>query len=282
MTNLDAHDDRPHEVLFYAVLALIGTAVGCAILLLWIPRPAPLELPTLVIDRDQARAQVDIDQQLAAQDQGELGRELYQTLRDVGRAELEPDEARGIALEKRIRVLKKRAHEELDAQSFAAVRAYATQRSMLALHAQLEDENEERELIGAQRSMFASYGYISPEGTVLAPELTLRTMFKVRWNMVFADSATADLKPIERFAYEGFRALEAENMPATVRGAALEELVREGGGLRAERALAIFQAAIGKAGPLIARVQNSEQEAQQLRLRNMAINMTRKLEAAGR
>jgi hypothetical protein len=266
--------DQPRDVLFLAVCALLGTAVVCATVLCAAPRPAPLELPVLVLDEPKARQQIAADEQLAARKQSDLDREFYQALRDVGRSELERQEQRAYALEQRLFGLKRKLKSDLDAQGVAAVRAYATQRSMLALMARLDDENEERELIGAQRSMFAAYGYISPEGGLLAPELTLRAMFKVRWSMIFSDAEpTAGLTPIELYAYEGFRALEAEQLPPHVRVAALYELIRAGGGLRAERALAIVQAANGKGGPLLARVQNSEQESAQLRLRNMALSV---------
>jgi hypothetical protein len=277
VTNRSDEMDRPRDTVFFAVLTLVATATVCATVLCTLPRTAPLELPVLVLDEAKARAQIAADEQLAGQKQSELARELYQALRDAGRSELERHEGRAYALEQRVNGLKKRIARELDAQGVAAVRAYATQRSMLALLAQLEDEQEERELVGAQRSMFATYGYISPEGALLAPALTLRSMFKVRWNMIFMEGPpTRGLSPIELCAYEGFRALEAENMPPHVQSEALYELIRAGGGLRAERALAVLQAAHGKAGPLSARVQNSAQEAAQLRLRNMALTVQRR------
>lgn len=273
MTNRNDETDRPRDGVFTAVFALIALAVACASFLCTLPRPAPLELPVLLLDESKARAQIEEDERLSATEQTELGREFYQALRDAGKSELERNEARAYALERRILALKARAVSELNAEALRVVRAYATQRSMLALFAQLDDENEERELIGAQRSLFATYGYISPEGSLLAPRLSIRAMFKVRWNMVFGQPPTSGLSAIELYAYEGFRALEAEEMPAELRYAGLYELIRAGGGVRAERALAILQAAGGKAGPLIARVQNSEKEAAQLRLRNMALGL---------
>jgi hypothetical protein len=273
VTNRKDETDRPRDTAFTAVFALLATGVTCAIVLLAVPRPAPFELPVLMLDEARARAQIAADESLSAQKQSALSLDFYSALRAAGREELEPNEKRAYALEQRIIALKKRAVSELDAKGLAVVRAYATQRSMLALFAQLDDENEERELIGPQRSMFAAYGYISPEGSPLAPALTLRTMFKVRWNMIFLERPTRGLSPIELYAYEGFRALETDNMPTGIRVAALYELIRAGGGVRAERALAVLQAANGKAGPLIARVQNSEKEAAQIRLRNMALTV---------
>jgi hypothetical protein len=282
VTNRDDETDRPRDAVFIAVCALIVTAASCAILLCVVPRPAPLELPVLLLDEAKVSAQIAADDRLAGRKESDLGRAFYQALRETGRAELEPDEARAHALGQRIKELTERARHELDADGLSAVRAYATQRSMLALLAQLEDEQEERELLGAQRSMFASYGYISAEGTPLAPALTLRAMFKVRWNMIFGQAPTAALSQVEIFAYEGFRALEAEHIPLGVRFTALYELIRAGGGVRAERALAILQAASGKAGPLIARVQNSEQESAQIRLSNMALTVLRAQQAEDR
>jgi hypothetical protein len=277
VTNRSDEIDRPRDPVFPAVLALLGTAMVCATVLCTLPRPAPLELPVLVLDEAKARAQIAADERLAAQEQSELAQELYQALRDAGRSELERHEGRAYALEQRINALKKRIARELDAQRVAAVRAYATQRSVLALFAQLKDEQEERDLVGAQRSMFAIYGYISPEGSLLAPALTVRSMFKVRWNMIFMEGPpTRGLSPIELCAYEGFRALEAQNMPAHLQFEALYELSRAGGGLRVERALAVLQAVHGKAGPLSARVQHSAEEAAQLRLRNMALTVARR------
>ena len=271
VTNRNDDLQRPRDLSFSATFALMAMAMACAIFLCAVPRPVPFELPVLTMDERAVREQIEADRRLAGPPQSELARALYQTLRDAGRSELDADETRAYKLEQRIRALKKRVETELSAEGLRAVRAYATERFMLALSAELDDENEERELIGAQRSMFAAYGYITPEGHLLAPELTLRAMFKVRWNMIFHAPPTASLSAIEAYAYEGFRALEATNLPPELRFAALYEWIRAGGGLRAERALAILQAASGKAGPLVARVQGSENEAAQLRLRNMAL-----------
>ena len=271
MTNRSDEIDPPRDVVFSAAFALMVMAMACATFLCAVPRPVPFELPVLTLDEESVRAQIEEDRRLAALPESELARALYQALRDAGRSELERDEARGYQLEQRISGLKKRVQSELSPEGLRAVRAYATQRFMLALFAKLDDENEERELVGAQRSMFAGYGYMTPEGDLLAPALTIRAMFKVRWNMIFHAPPTAALSPIELYAYEGFRALEAKNLPPELRYRALYELIRAGGGLRAERALAIFQAENGKGGPLLARVQGSANEAGQLRLRNMAL-----------
>jgi hypothetical protein len=271
VTNRSDEVDPPRDRTFMALLALMATGVVCATYLCALPRPAPLELPVLNLDEAKARRQIEVDEGLATEAQDELSKAMYQALRASGKLELEPHDRRAYELEQRILALSKRAHRELGNKGLLAVRAYATQRSMLALFAQLDDEQEERELIGVQRNMFAAYGYMTKEGRLLAPALTVRTMFKVRWNMIFGEPVTAGLSQIELFAYEGFRALEVDDMPADMRFAALYELIRAGGGLSAERALAILQAAGGKAGPLIARVQNSEQESRLLRLRNMAL-----------
>lgn len=260
---------RRPEATFVAVIALILTAVACASVLFAVPRPAPLELPVLYLERASVDVQLAEDRALGAAPHSALTRELYRVLLEVGRWEFEqhvgsrnPPEVHA--------ALRSRAEREIGAKGLKAVRAYATQRFMRALSDGLADADEERGVVGAMFDFLLEHGYVTRDGALLAPELSVRASYKVRWNMIFEMEPTAGLSSIEQRAYHGFRALEAQAVPDLTRHEAFVALLQQGRDPRIEQAAAIWQARVGQRRALVPYLEDPHAT---LRLRNMALGV---------
>lgn len=258
---------------FAAAIALMSTAIACAIVLFAVPRPARLELPVLLLDMTKVRAQLADDSVFAARPATPLMRELDRVLLEVGRSEFDRDPRTQTPASRALPGLKARAQSELGEDGLKAVRAYATERFMRALSFGLADAQEEHGVVGAVFDFLLVHGYVMPDGTLLAPELSVRATYKVRWNMLFGFLPTAGLSPIERRAYEGFRALEAENMPDVARHAALQALLNEGSDVTFQRAAAIWQAEAGSKRMLLRYLDPPAEGLPNLRMRNMAVRL---------
>jgi len=234
-----------------------------------VPRPVPYELPVLMLDAAQVRAQLAEDQQLARAPSTPLAKALDRALLRQGALEFEPDSPRAPAPS--MASLRPRIERELGSAGLRALRAFATERFMRALATRLDDVEEEHGVVGAQYSLFLQHGYLAPDGSLLAPVLSLRATYKVRCNMVFGLAPDAGLSRIERLAYEGYRALEARNLPDEVRTEALQQLLRLApDDARFQQAWLIWQARAGSVGPLQQYLGTAEGQAASLRLRNMA------------
>lgn len=273
MTNWTEDRPPPRDRTFTAAFALMITALGCAVLLLAVPRPVPLSLPVLSLPRAEVDAQLAKDRALAARaPSSPAAKELYALWLELGRQEL-AQHAVPRALQEQLPSALARLTQQLQPRDIAALRARATERYMQALLGELPDTEEARGLLGEQPALLIAYGYLSPSGQLLAPELSVRATYKVRWNMLFGLPATAELSRIELCAYEGFRGLEARGMPPELRVQALQELARAGGS-QAREALAILNADNGAPAKLLALVRSPE-HGSRLRLRNMALTFVR-------
>lgn len=252
-------------------MALSAMAVACSSVLLAVARPVPLELPVLALDPNLVREQLAEDARLAAGPASALAQEFYRVLLEAGRAEYEQDFANSAAQQRHIEALRKRA---LPSQELRTMQAYATERFMRALSSRLSDIAEEHGLVGAHYSFMLQHGYVAQSGNLLAPQLTVRATYKVRWNMLFGYASTAGLSRIERIAYEGFRALEAYAMPEHARYDALKELMRLAPE-QFEEAVLIWQAQQGRPGALLEYMDAGAWKSASLRLRNMALSTRR-------
>jgi hypothetical protein len=260
---------RPRDPVFVAVCALFATLVACAIVPFAVPRPVPYRLPVLVLDAAQVRTQLGEDQRRAIAPATPLARELYRLLLERGRAEFARDFSRTVATKRALLALQPRLASELSEDALRGLQAYASARFMRALATRLDDLDEERGVVGAQYTLFLRHGYLTPDGSALAPELSLRATYKVRCNLMFGLSPHAGLSRIEQLAYEGYRALEAQGLADFDRSQALRELVRLAPEEpRFQEAWLIWQARMGSPGPLAQYVASGR--AMSLRLRNMA------------
>jgi hypothetical protein len=280
VTNRAENVPRAQGRAFTSTLALLSAAVACAVVLIAVPRPVPLALPALVLPAAEVRAALARDRELAAgAPTTPAAVAMYDLLLAAGQQELGRPTPEG-PWQYRTHRVEKAALAEVGEAGVRALRARATERFMRALAGELEDRAEAEGLCGGQRDLLMQHGYLSVGGRFLAPALSVRATYKGRWNMIFGRAPSFDLSPIERLAYEGFRGLEARNMPEEQRGLALAAYA-EGGGRRGAEALAIWGAFSGQSAALVERGRATGFASTDLRLRNMALGVlsARRMEA---
>jgi hypothetical protein len=270
VTNRDENVPRAQGRAFTSTLALLIAAAACALVLIAVPRPVPLELPTLQLPAAEVRAQLAQDRQLAARaPRTPVASAMYEVLLDAGRQELGRQMPAG-PWQNRAGPAEKQALAEFGEAGIRALRARATERFMRALAGELDEQAEAEGLRGGQRDLLTQHGYLSLRGRLMAPALSVRATYKGRWNMIFGRAPSFDLSPVERLAYEGFRALEARNMPIEQRALAISEFA-DARGRRSAEALAIWSAFTGRADALVAHARANDLVSTELRLRNMAL-----------
>lgn len=266
---------RPRDPTFVAVCALFVTTLVCASVPFLLPRPGRLELPVLQLDRAAVLAQIAEDRALARPPSAPLMVELYRTLLERGRAEFAAGAVQLAVAKDVFAPLRVRIKRELSPAQLRALQAYTTERFMHALVSGIDDADEERGVVGAQYSMYLLHGYIAPNGSWLAPELSLRATYKVRLNLLLGVAPSAGLSRIEQLAYQGFRAFEAQALPAELRVEAFEELLRlTPNDARAREGWLIARAEAGDGRALLAYLRSPDGASASLRLRNSARSLT--------
>lgn len=271
MSNRIELQTSPRDRAFTGAFALLITALGCSIVLLSVPREAPLSLPVLMLPTAEVRDQLAHDRALAMGAPSlPASSMLYGLLLEVGHQELARQAVERAFLE-RLPTQMSRLNQQLEPAKIAAMRARASERFMLALAGQLSDLAEARGLLGEQPGLLATHGYLSSDGTLLAPELSVRATYKVRWNQLFGRPTSEGLSRVERCAYEGFRGLEAQQIPPAIRDRALREYASLGCAHGTE-ALAIWLAQNQEPALLI---DLAREQRAPMRVRNMALTFLR-------
>jgi hypothetical protein len=201
------------DTTFTAAFTLIAAGIACGIVLVVMPRPIePKQLPPLALAENAVAQQLATDARAAAAvPTGARVSELYELYLEEGLAESmgAASSAGTGARRKDIQFLSSRLFDELGPDGVRALRAHAVARFLTALAGKLSDEHEVTGLVGGVRPMFERYGLIDAEGRLLAPELTVRTAYKVRWNLAYVRPAYDQLTEIEQQAYAGFFALHS-------------------------------------------------------------------------
>ncbi|MGD8862962.1 MAG: hypothetical protein PVI30_23310 [Myxococcales bacterium] len=214
-----------------AAVVLLVVAVGCASLLMVLPRHVPpLSTPLLTLDADAVAEALRRDAELAhAAKPSGRARELDALLLEHGRLEVSgPEEAR-LYRERRRRLREGYAAlVQAEGQRAAlALRAVATERFDAALDLELPTD-QARAAIGATAATLAHEG-ATVDGVLVAPRFVARVMFEARWNVLHGRPADADLSPVKRRALFGWQALQAEPMSLARRLQALERYAQAGG-----------------------------------------------------
>ena len=117
--------------------------------------------------------------------------------------------------------------------------------------------------------MLQVYGAIH-DGVLIAPETTVRALYKARWNAIHRRPLVEGLTPIEEQAYWGWLALHASSADPSLRREALERFA-EAGGSGTREAAALFQLLDGRPEQAAAALQELYASRGELRLRNLAI-----------
>ena len=279
--------EKQREAAFRTTFLLLVVGLVCSIVVLVAPRPVqPSQLPALRLPGQALSAQRSLDRQQAIR--GEvLARDpdvaqLLKLYVQEGLAELEIQHDLAKLAEQRsaLTSLSRRLFLRLGERDTRALISHTTDRALAGLFQagvearprvrERREDNETRGLLGSFPSLLARHGYVDREGRLLAPMLSIRALYKERFNKICERPLERDLSPIELMAYEGWNALHAGRVPAERRAQAAQEFFRVGGKHGAEAAaIWLFQ---GGAHAEALRLLRSESERTgELRLRNMAL-----------
>lgn len=258
-------------------IKLIGWVAGAALVgaTMAIPQAVdPWEMPSLVLDRAASSDAIQFDRSLAADaPDGAEGQTLRSLFIDHGRAEAnQPYPARDYdrrqaAIHRAIQtLLSKHGPPALD-----ALRARAVEEFVRVFYARTHGERSDEELaiLGGFPEIEKRYGLVRA-GVVIAPELTIRALYKARWNAVHRQPFTDGFAEIERQAYWGWLALHGWGQPLERREEALMAF-REAGGAGVDEAAALFDLLAGRPEHAAVSLQKLYSATGQLRLRNMGL-----------
>ena len=255
--------------------------VGAAALvaaLVAIPQPVdPWEMPSLVLDRAAWSDAVRFDQALAADAPDSQEADTLRSLfLEHGHAEASPPYTR--AEYDRRQAAIHRATQALLAQhgpaAFEALRAQAVEDFLDVFYDEVASAAEDRSedalgLLGGFIEIAERYGIVY-RGVVVAPELTVRALYKARWNAVHRRPPIDGFAEIELQAYWGWLALHGWGHPLDKREDALVAF-RAAGGRGAEEAAALFDVLEGRSDRAARSLQTLYARRGELRLRNLAL-----------
>lgn len=252
-------------------------AASLAGAMLAMPQPVdPWEMPSLVLDRGAASDAIGLDETLAkeAPDSDEA-RALRSLFLDHGRAEANPPYERREYDRRQaaIHYANKALIEKHGAPAFEAMRASAVEDFMRVLgdggrEAQNEDEQG---VMGGFAEVLKQYGTLR-EGVIVAPPLTLRVLYKARWNSIHRRPLVEGFSEIESQAYWGWLALHGWGKPLQKREDALLSF-RDAGGFGTLEADALFQVLEGHPDQASKSLNELYEATGQLRLRNFSLGV---------
>ncbi len=258
-------------------LKLVGWVGAAAVLsaMLMIPQAVdPWEMPSLVLDRDATSDAIRFDRALAAEvPDGAEAETLRSLFLDHGRSEANPpyspkeyDRRQGEIHHATVALVE--AHGR---SAFEALRARAVESFIEAFHAGggTPEGEEAVALFGGFAEILARYG-VTRDGVLIAPELTLRSLYKARWNAIHRQPLTDGFSRIELQSYWGWFALHGWGQPLRKREEALVAF-RDAGGAGTEEAAALFDVLGGYSKRAATSLQQLYAVRGELRLRNMGL-----------
>lgn len=256
-------------------LILWVVASGLAGALLAIPQPVdPWEMPSLVLSRGAVSAAVRRDEELASTLAGTKEEDTLRSLfLDHGRAEVNPPYGRADYDRRQVQIY--RAMEALlkvrDPEAVAAMRAHAANEGVRVFgDGSREPEGEyEVGVVGGFAEVCRRYGAIY-RGVLIAPEMTVRALYKARWNLLHRMPAVEGFSPIELQAYWGWLALHGWGVELEKRKEALLAF-RDAGGSNAREAAAIFDLLERRPDRAAKTLDALYRERGELRLRNLSL-----------
>lgn len=234
----------------------------------------PWEMPSLVLDRKAAADAIRFDRSLAAaapnRPEAETVRSLFL---EHGRAEAN-------------RPYPAREHDRRQAAIHHAIEALVAKEGPSALGTlrarAVEDfirvfrkrganarSDEEIGILGGFPEIEARYGLMQGN-VVVAPELTVRSLYKARWNAIHRRAFTEGFSDIELQSYWGWLALHGWGQPLAKREEALLAF-GDAGGAGVEEAAALFDLLGGRPDRAAASLRKLYDATGQLRLRNMGL-----------
>ena len=155
--------------------------------------------------------------------------------------------------------------------AFDAMRARAVEDFIEVFYDRHPESRSEEDIaiLGGFPEIEARYGLVN-RGVVVAPELTVRALYKARWNAIHRRPFVEGFSRIELQAYWGWLALHGWGQPLPKREEALLEL-RSVGGSGTEEAAALFDLLGGRPDRAAVSLQKLYSATGQLRLRNAGL-----------
>ena len=256
-----------------AKLILWTAAAALLVALVAVPQPVdPWEMPSLVLDRKAVARQVAKTKSLAATfETTEQTQRLERHFIEHGLAEASGDydkvdyDTRQAHIHHAVR----RLVEAGGPTALSAMRATAVNEAVALLERRDALDERERGALGAFVETLERYGALY-DGELIAPPLTVRTLYKSGWNRIHRLPATSGFSDIEQQAYWGWLALHGWGAPLDKRTEALSGY-RNAGGAHADEAAALFALLEGKPATAAAALETLDAQQHRLRLRNLAL-----------
>lgn len=210
---------------------LLIVAAVCGHVLIALPRTAiPDETPALHLSAAAVAEVMAEDRKLARQAPSTpAALEVDALLFEKGEAErqiMEPSDAQAFRLQ-RARDALERLRKIDGADALLQLRARAVERLEDALNFKLPAEQIQSVLGGFPTILRETLA--SRDGVIVAPQLVIRTLYKVRWNVTMGLPQLFALKPVERLAYNGWFALHVATGPIDARLSVLKAYEADGG-----------------------------------------------------
>ncbi len=267
-------------------LVLWAVAASLTGAILAIPQPVdPWEMPSLALDRKAVAEEVRRNEALAASlpDSEEVDR-LRALFVGHGLAEITPPylkvdyDSRQADIYRAIKGLT----EKHGLEAFSAMRARAVDDFILVFEdgASTLEAEEDIGAVGGFREILEKYGVIYRE-VLIAPEITVRALYKARWNLIHRVPATSGFSRIELQAYWGWLALQGWGVPLDQRMNALVAY-HDAGGANAQEAAALFDLLEQQPEKAAKLLEALYFEGHELRLRNLALGAFHAARAAQR
>jgi hypothetical protein len=252
-----------------ALYALFALTIGCALVLLVVPRAiAPSELPTLTLPAAAVdRVMREDARRATAAPSSAPARELVQRFLEFGASEVAAIEDARLGIQRR-RVLH-HLYDRVVAADGAAAALDLREQALARFEAALDLRLPKAQVNGVM-GVFAnvlSEHRATRNGDEVAPHFVLRTLYKARWNRMMDLAADFGFAPVERVAYFGWLGIHADNLPLSARRQALLKYAAAGGphAAEAQGVLAFLDHDYVQS---IAALEHAYAEAPSLRLRN--------------
>ncbi len=256
-------------------LVLWAVAASLTGAMLAIPQPVdPWEMPSLVLNRKAVAEQMRRNEALAATlSDGEEVDRLRALFIGHGLAEVNPPYAKVDYDTRQANIYRaiKALAEAQGPEAFGAMRARAIDDFMHLFgdgRGKLDTEDDIG-AVGGFREILGRYGAIYQE-VLIAPEMTVRALYKARWNLIHRMQATNGFSEIELQAYWGWLALHGWGVPLGERRDALVAY-RDAGGANAKEASALFDLLEQRPEKAAKLLEALYVESRELRLRNLAL-----------
>jgi len=248
---------------------MLLVAAVCGYVLVALPRTAiPTDTPALQCSHDAVAAVLTRDRALAKQaPTSPAGLALDSLLLERGQVERdvsETSETQALRVERIARAMEA-LRSASDHTAVLKLRALAVERMQDALDLTLPAEQMQGVLGGFPTILREAMA--SRDGELVAPKIVVRTLYKVRWNVIMGLPQLFALERVEHVAYNGWFALHATNGPVDARLTVLKAY-EAAGGLYADEARGALGYAGGDPAGALRALQRAVAARPSFRLRN--------------